>query len=433
MTRCQVLMLSLMGIFLQQPVSAQVASRNKHMNQEAIQEIQEKQFVALKEKFKTASKSWREKYAIVRENEPQKVAMLFKSHPYNSMAKEFLDLEAKTRGTKIGFSCLYHLVIQAGSVADSTWEVTKGKQFALKILGEHYRNYPDIDTTFRYLFSGASVPETKAFLRQLVAHSDLDYVKANAMFALANNLASEANYPAQIASSKSILDPKSDHDKLLLKNFEKLEADIRHLDVEKYRQESRELIQELRKEYSAILEPPRAETRTPAVIKVVRSKIDPILKTRRIPLLEKLPSVEFELNFGIGLEHPEINQNDAFGKPMRLSDFRGKVVVLMFSFKGCGPCERMYPGNRQLIKDLEDAPFVFLGVMGDEKIDTVIESVEKKTITWRVWWDGKEKSISQAWNIQGWPETYVIDKEGIIRYRGLRGQELSKAVRKLLR
>ena len=38
------------------------------------------------------------------------------------------------------------------------------------------------------------------------------------------------------------------------------------------------------------------------------------------------------------------------GKTMRLSDLRGNVVVLMFSYTGCGPCERMYPDNRKLVE-----------------------------------------------------------------------------------
>ncbi len=61
----------------------------------------------------------------------------------------------------------------------------------------------------------------------------------------------------------------------------------------------------------------------------------------------------------------------------------------MFSFKGCRPCEAMYPDNRQLIEELSGEPFVFVGVQGDETIDTVHESLESKTITWRVWWDGE--------------------------------------------
>lgn len=120
-------------------------------------------------------------------------------------------------------------------------------------------------------------------------------------------------------------------------------------------------------------------------------------------------------------------------EPMRLADFHGKVVVVMFSFKGCGPCEEMYPDNRQLIEELSEESFVFIGVQRDETIDTVLESLESKAITWRVWWDGEDKQISTQWNSRAWPSTFVLDQRGVIRFRNLRGKELATAVRSLLK
>ena len=93
----------------------------------------------------------------------------------------------------------------------------------------------------------------------------------------------------------------------------------------------------------------------------------------------------------------------------------------------------MYPDNRVLIERLQMQPFAFVGVMGDDTIDTVIESLETKTITWRVWWDGgKNGSISRKWNVRGWPDIYVLDHNGIIRFKDARGKELERAVEILL-
>ncbi len=80
----------------------------------------------------------------------------------------------------------------------------------------------------------------------------------------------------------------------------------------------------------------------------------------------------------------------------------------------------------------QEGKFVFVGVQGDETIDTVHESLESNTITWRVWWDGEDKRISTQWNIRGWPSTFVLDQRGVIRHRDLRGKELANAVRSLL-
>jgi peroxiredoxin len=157
------------------------------------------------------------------------------------------------------------------------------------------------------------------------------------------------------------------------------------------------------------------------------------LKSKRERIVDRIPAIQFELNHSIGQKAPPIEGDDARGKRMSLAEFRGKVVVVMFSFKGCGPCEAMYPENRQLIKELAGEPFVFVGVQGDETIDTVRESLESKEIIWRVWWDGENKRILTQWNIRGWPSTFVLDHRGVIRYRDLRGKELSNAVRSLLK
>ena len=118
----------------------------------------------------------------------------------------------------------------------------------------------------------------------------------------------------------------------------------------------------------------------------------------------------------------------------KLGDHRGKAVVIMFSFKGCGPCEAMYPDNRKLLEDYAGRPLAFVGVMGDTELTTVKESVEQKTITWPVWWDGggTHGPLATRWNVSGWPALFVLDHRGIIRYRALRGDILSLAVAQLV-
>lgn len=354
------------------------------------------------------------------------------NHPMNTMVSDFLALEQQSRGTQIGFSCLYHLVLAAGSVGDADYPVTKGKIAALDVLGQHYHNYPDIDTTFRYLFSGARVSESKTFLRDVITSSRHGYVRANAMYELANYLALEANLPGMCESQLAVMDRAEPENEARMKHFERFIASLKDVVIERNRAEALSLIQQIRDDYADEFVPPRADVRSPVIIEVERSEYDDILKTKRERIVDRLPAVHFELNHSIGQLAPAIDGDDATGKPMSLADFREKVVVVMFSFKGCGPCEAMYPDNRQLIEELSGEPFVFVGVQGDESIDTVHESLESKTITWRVWWDGEDKRISTQWNIRGWPSTFVLDQRGVIRFRDLRGKELANAVRSLL-
>ena len=93
----------------------------------------------------------------------------------------------------------------------------------------------------------------------------------------------------------------------------------------------------------------------------------------------------------------------------------------------------MYPHERSLVKRLEGKPFALLGVNSDPK-DRLRQAMKKENITWRSWWDGgnTEGPIAKAWNVSGWPTIYVLDAKGVIREKNVRGEEMDKAVDKLL-
>jgi len=94
----------------------------------------------------------------------------------------------------------------------------------------------------------------------------------------------------------------------------------------------------------------------------------------------------------------------------------------------------MYPHERSLVKRLEGKPFALLGVNSDSK-ERVRQAMKKENITWRSWWDGgsTDGPIASAWNVSGWPTTYVLDAKGAIRYKNVRGEEMDKAVDALLK
>jgi peroxiredoxin len=93
----------------------------------------------------------------------------------------------------------------------------------------------------------------------------------------------------------------------------------------------------------------------------------------------------------------------------------------------------MYPHERSLVKRLEGKPFALLGINSDPK-DRLPQVLKKENMTWRSWWDGgsTQGPIAKAWNVKGWPTTYVLDGKGVIRYRGVREKEMDKAVDTLL-
>ncbi len=92
------------------------------------------------------------------------------------------------------------------------------------------------------------------------------------------------------------------------------------------------------------------------------------------------------------------------------------MVVLDFFADWCPYCVKMYPEERTLVQKLEGKPFAILGVNCDS-IDTLRQILADKRITWRCWSDGKEGPISQTWQLEGYPLTFVLDHEGVIRHK----------------
>ena len=95
----------------------------------------------------------------------------------------------------------------------------------------------------------------------------------------------------------------------------------------------------------------------------------------------------------------------------------------------------MYPHERSLVEQLADQPFALIGVNSDRDLEQIREVVKEKNITWRSFWNGPQGTggpISTEWGVTGWPTIYVLDAEGKIRYKNVRGAEMDEAITKLL-
>jgi thiol-disulfide isomerase/thioredoxin len=107
------------------------------------------------------------------------------------------------------------------------------------------------------------------------------------------------------------------------------------------------------------------------------------------------------------------------GTPMKLSDYRGKVVLLSFWATWCAPCIKLIPHEKALSERYAGMPFAIVGVNGDPNEKAAMNAVAAHGITWRSFRDDRtgEPSISKAWKVRGWPTIYLIDGDGIIRKR----------------
>jgi hypothetical protein len=83
----------------------------------------------------------------------------------------------------------------------------------------------------------------------------------------------------------------------------------------------------------------------------------------------------------------------------------------------------MYPHERSLVEQYAGRPFVIIGVNSDREENGGLEKVKELmadgTVTWRSFsnFAGPQAPISEKWSVQGWPTVYLIDAQGIIRYK----------------
>ena len=136
-------------------------------------------------------------------------------------------------------------------------------------------------------------------------------------------------------------------------------------------------------------------------------------------------------NLAIGRPALEIVGQEADGTEFKLSEYRGKVVVLDFWADWCPHCVAMYPHEREMVQELADEPFALLGINTDDpkRLNALIK---KKTVTWRNWSDGQGGPVAELYRVESYPTLFVLDHEGIIRYRDVRGEDLTEAVQVLL-
>jgi len=119
----------------------------------------------------------------------------------------------------------------------------------------------------------------------------------------------------------------------------------------------------------------------------------------------------------VGQLAPEIEGEDMDGVSFKLSDYRGKVVVLDFTGHWCPWCVKMYPDVVKLVERHAEEPFAFLAINTDDDREKANRINHRQGYNWRSWWDGGIGGpISTRWGVGGYPTLYVLDAKGVIRY-----------------
>ncbi|MBL7811683.1 MAG: TlpA family protein disulfide reductase [Bacteroidetes bacterium] len=143
---------------------------------------------------------------------------------------------------------------------------------------------------------------------------------------------------------------------------------------------------------------------------------------------------ETEKRIGIGAVAPEINLSQPDGKTLALSSLKGKYVLIDFWASWCGPCRRENPFNVNLYKKFHPKGFEVYGVSLDDDAGKWRSAIAKDSLTWYHVSDlgGWGSSAAKLYQVKSIPATYLLDKEGKIIAKGLRGEQLQAKLEELL-
>jgi cytochrome c biogenesis protein CcmG, thiol:disulfide interchange protein DsbE len=112
---------------------------------------------------------------------------------------------------------------------------------------------------------------------------------------------------------------------------------------------------------------------------------------------------------------PELALKDLQGREHRLSDYRGKVVVLNFWATWCEPCREEMPSMQRLQERLAGKPFAILAVDFGEGEPRVRAFLEKLPLKFTILLD-RDGGVARAWRVRVLPVSFVIDPDQRIRY-----------------
>ena len=137
----------------------------------------------------------------------------------------------------------------------------------------------------------------------------------------------------------------------------------------------------------------------------------------------------------VGAIAPDLEFPDPDGKMRKLSDLRGKVVLLDFWASWCGPCRRENPNVTRIYGQYHDKGFEVFSVSLDSDAASWKRAIEADKLVWPNHVSDLKKWQSKAaaiYGVRSIPSTFLLDKEGRIVQRDLRGADLERAVKQLV-
>ncbi|MCX6214823.1 TlpA disulfide reductase family protein [Spirosoma sp.] len=137
----------------------------------------------------------------------------------------------------------------------------------------------------------------------------------------------------------------------------------------------------------------------------------------------------------VGAPAPEIALNDTTGTPIPLSSLRGKYVLIDFWASWCGPCRAENPNVVRMYNKFKDKGFAIYSVSLDQAKANWTKAIRNDNLTWTHVSDLKfwQSAAAQQYGVQAIPATFLLDKDGKIIAKNLRGDALEQKLEEIMK
>jgi peroxiredoxin len=146
--------------------------------------------------------------------------------------------------------------------------------------------------------------------------------------------------------------------------------------------------------------------------------------------------IETAKKTGIGVSAMPFTQNDTSGKPVSLASFKGKYLFIDFWASWCAPCRQENPNVVKAFNKYKDKNFTILGISLDlpGNYQSWLDAIHADGLTWTHVSDLKSKKnqVAKLYDITNIPQNFLIDPQGIIIARNLRGEDLQNKLSEVL-